>query len=111
MKAHRAGSVKGDRKDLTSLKEIISGLLNDSNLPFNPEDKKIFEIWEETVGALVNKHARPIWIEKGRLRVNVTDSIWIQELEFAKNTIIKKINSSLGREAVEKIEFRLGGFS
>lgn len=83
-------------------------MLNDPNLPFNPEDRKVFEIWEEAVGSLIAKQARPLWIKKGKLRVIVSDSIWLQELEFAKDKIIKKINSKLGKEAVKKIDFRIG---
>ena len=95
-------------KNLTPLKDIISGLLNDPSLPFNPEDGKIFEIWEKAVGSIISKQARPLWIKRGQLRVNVSDSVWLQELEFAKDTIIEKINSNLGRNAVKKIEFRIG---
>ena len=108
MTAHDLVKTYPKMKDLTSLKDIISGLLNDPNLPFNPEDRKVFEVWEEAVGSLITKQARPAWIEKGKLRVIVSDSIWLQELEFAKDIILKKINSKLGKKAVKKIEFRIG---
>ena len=95
-------------KSLTSLKEIISDLLGDSDLPFNPEDARLWEIWDETVGSIIADHAQPSWIRDGCLRVRVTDPIWLQELEFVSETIIEKINSRLARTAVKKIEFRIG---
>lgn len=97
-----------NKETLTPLKDIISGLLKDTDLPFNPADSKIWEVWEEAVGKGIALHAHPLWIRKGCLRVNVTDSIWLQELEYVKTTVIEKLNGKLGRTAVQKIEFRYG---
>ncbi|MFC1822600.1 DUF721 domain-containing protein [Thermodesulfobacteriota bacterium] len=98
-----------EKKDtLTPLKDVISGLFNDESLPFNPDDARIWEVWEEVVGEAVAKNARPFWIKKGLLKVNVSDPIWLQELKFAGENIRGKLNRKLGRNAVQKIEFRLG---
>jgi len=91
----------------TSLKDIISSLLNDPALPFNPADARIWEVWDEAVGPGIAKHARPSWIRKGLLRVEVSDPIWLQELEFATETIKEKLNEQLGKKTIKKIEFRL----
>jgi hypothetical protein len=97
------------KKDtLISLKDIIAGLLKDTDLPFNPADAKIWAVWEEAVGKAIASHARPSWIKNGCLRVTVSDSIWLQELEYVKETIIDKVNGKLGRPAVQKIDFRFG---
>ena len=96
------------KADLLSLKDIIASLLNDPKLPFNPDDARIWAVWEGAVGAAIAKNAHPEWIKKGKLRVRVLDPIWLQELGFVKETIKEKLNKSLGRKAVETIEFRLG---
>ena len=93
---------------LTSLKDIIASILNDSRLPFNPDDAFIWKVWDEAVGKAVARNAQPLWIRDGRLRVKVSDPIWLQELEFAGETIKEKLNRKLGRDGVKKIEFRLG---
>jgi len=95
------------KPSLTPLKDILAALLGDSRLPFNPADGLIWKVWDETVGPAIAKNAQPLWINKGRLRVNVSDPIWLQELSFAEEPIREKLNSKLGRRAVEKIEFRL----
>ena len=95
-------------ESLTSIKDIISGLLNSKDLPFNPDDARIWKVWDEAVGPAISRHAHPSWIKKGILRVDVTDPIWLQELRFVEESIREKINFKLGRIAVEKIEFRLG---
>ena len=98
-----------EKKDtLAPLKDVIRGLFKDESLPFNPDDARIWEVWEEVAGEAVAKNARPIWIKKGLLKVNVSDPIWLQELKFAGETIRSNLNQKLGRIAVQKIEFRLG---
>jgi predicted nucleic acid-binding Zn ribbon protein len=100
--------MKKEKDPLVPLKDIISNIFAESKLPFNPNDALIWKIWDEAVGPAIAKNARPQWIKNGRLRVGVSDPIWLQELEFAGETIKEKLNGRLGREAVEKIEFRLG---
>lgn len=96
-----------DQKSLSSLKEILAGLFRGGTLPFNPDDARIWRVWEDAVGPAVALRARPSWIQNRRLRVLVSDSIWLQELSFMEESIKDNLNSRLGRTAVEKIEFRL----
>ncbi len=96
------------KETFTPLKDIISGLMKDTELPFNPADARIWSVWEDAVGAGIASHARPSWIKNGSLRVNVSDSVWLQELEYVKETIVEKLNGKLGRTAVQRIEFRFG---
>jgi predicted nucleic acid-binding Zn ribbon protein len=99
--------VKRKKGDLTPLKDILAGMLKDPTLPFNPADADIWTFWEESVGPAIAKNARPAWLKDKRLRVTVTDPIWLQELQFEKIRIIERLNHKLGREAVEKIDFRI----
>ncbi len=96
------------KENLLPLKDIIASLLKDPKLPFNPDDGRIWSVWEETVGRAIAQNAQPEWIKNGKLRVRVSDPIWLQELGFVNEAIKKKLNESLGRKAVETIEFRLG---
>jgi hypothetical protein len=92
---------------LIPLKEIMAGILRDDALPFNPEDAHIWRVWDDVVGPAISKNAQPMWIKDGRLRVKVSDPIWLQELGFLETSIREKLNTTLGRQAVDKIEFRL----
>lgn len=92
---------------LTPLKDVIATLLGDTLLPFNPDDARIWKFWDEVVGPPVAKQARPLWIKEGKLRVGVTDPIWLQELGYVEKTIRDKLNVKLGRPAVKRIEFRI----
>jgi predicted nucleic acid-binding Zn ribbon protein len=93
---------------MSSLKEIIARLYEDARLPFNPDDARIWGLWEETVGTAIAKNAHPSRIKDGRLTVLVSEAIWLQELVYLEGDIRQKINAAMGREAVSKIDFRLG---
>jgi predicted nucleic acid-binding Zn ribbon protein len=97
-----------NKETLTPLKDIMSSLLKGAELPFNPADAQIWSVWEEAVGKAIAGHAHPLWIKNGTLRVNVSDPIWLQEVEYFKDAIIEKLNGKLGRTAVKKIDFRFG---
>jgi predicted nucleic acid-binding Zn ribbon protein len=97
----------GKNPTFTPLKDIIADLLGSTDLPFNPEDAAIWRVWDDVAGETVARNAQPLWVKNGRLRVKVSDPIWLQELSFMEETIRNTLNERLGRKAVEKIEFRL----
>jgi hypothetical protein len=92
---------------LTSLKDIVASIFNDKTLPFNPDDAKIWKVWDEVVDPAFAVHARPLWIKEGRLRVSVKHPIVLQELNFMATDIINDLNRVLGRKAVHRIDFSL----
>jgi predicted nucleic acid-binding Zn ribbon protein len=97
-----------EKKDqFTSIKDIISSLLKDPSLPFNPADARIWEVWDEAVGPGIAEHARPSWVRKGLLRVEVSDPIWLQEIEFVSDDIRERLNQRLGGKRIKRLEFRL----
>ena len=96
------------KNSLTSLKDVITSLLSDGTLPFNPDDARIWRVWDEVVGPAISRNARPSWIKNGKLKVRVSDPIWLQELEFVEESIREKLNTKLGRKAIDRIEFRIG---
>ena len=97
-----------DNNSLTPLKNILKNMFGDESLPFNVDDARIWTIWGEAVGPAISKNARPSWIKDKKLRVIVRDPIWLQELQFVEQEIRKKLNNKLGREAIRKIDFRVG---
>ncbi len=97
-----------DKKTMFSLKDIISDLFNNGTLPFDPDDSRIWKVWDEVVGPAIARNAQPLSVRKKKLKVIVPDPIWFQELQFMEQNIREKLNEKLGRQAVEKIDFRVG---
>jgi len=97
-----------DKPDFTPLKDVIAALLTDGTLPFKQDDVNLYKVWAEVVGTAISVSARPSRIKQRRLRVTVSDPIWLQELSYSEESIRKKLNRKLGRTAVDKIEFKVG---
>ncbi len=97
-----------DKHSMTSLKDVIEDLLKNDALPFNPDDSRIWKVWEDVVGPAIARNAQPLRIKNRTLKVRVSDPIWFQELQFMESSIREKLNERLGRDAVDKIEFGVG---
>lgn len=95
------------KNKMTAIGDIISNIFNDPKLPISPDNAKIWKIWDDAVGPIVAKHARPVRIWEGTLRVRVWDPIWLQELRLIEKSIKEKLNEKLGQNKIEKIEFKL----
>jgi len=60
------------------------------------------------VGEAVAKNAKPAGFKGKILLVNVVSSVWIQELQYYRNDMIRKLNEALGKELVCDIKFKIG---
>jgi hypothetical protein len=69
---------------------------------------KVFEVWDEVVGETIAKKARPETIRNRVLVVKVSNSPWIQELQFMKEQIKEKLNESIGEKLIDDLFFQLG---
>jgi predicted nucleic acid-binding Zn ribbon protein len=65
--------------------------------------------WEEAVGQAIARHARPVRIRRGLLCITVDSPVWMQELQFLKETIRTKLNTRIGREVIADLFFILDG--
>ena len=93
---------------MTPLKDIITYLFKEKTLPFNIKDARIWMVWDEIVGPSISKNAQPSGINDKKLKVIVSNPIWLQELQFTEESIRNQLNRKLGRKAIQKIDFRVG---
>jgi len=98
--------MKQDKKSFIHIREVIDNIT--STIPINFDDIRIWKVWDGVVGKKIAEHAQPSWIKKGVLMVKVTDSVWLQELEFMAEKIKEGLNAKIQREAIKKIRFRVG---
>jgi len=96
------------RSELIPIGDVIAALMTDGTLPYRPDDVEIWRVWKEVVGPTYAENAQPSKIRKKQLTVTVSDSVWLQELTFYKETILEKINGKLGRNAVNSIKITVG---
>jgi predicted nucleic acid-binding Zn ribbon protein len=93
--------------------EPLSGVLRAliERLPIRERLREyaIWPQWSELVGPTIAQHARPVRIRRGRLCVAVDSAVWMQELQFLKESLRAKINARIGRDAVDDVFFVLDG--
>jgi predicted nucleic acid-binding Zn ribbon protein len=76
----------------------------------DPERRlELFRIWAAEVGAAVAARAEPAGFRDGILSVRVNGATWMQELQFAKEDIRRRLNQRLGSEVVRDVYFVSGG--
>lgn len=91
-----------------SAAEILSTLLPHLPIAGRVQEYRVWEVWDEAVGEAVARKARPSKIQHGRLFVTVSNSAYMQELQFYKMHIRDSVNQRVGVPVVKDIFFVLG---
>ncbi len=58
---------------------------------------QVFLFWDKVIGAEIAAHAQPKVIRGDVLWISVSDSVWIQHLQFEKMALLDKINVRLAK--------------
>ena len=69
---------------------------------------KISAVWQEVVGEAIAANTKPATMKGKLLIVNVSSSIWVQELHFMKKDLVQKLNERVGAYLVEEVKFKIG---
>jgi hypothetical protein len=64
--------------------------------------------WPEVVGKRLAARTRPETLYRGRLKVVVANSSWLNELTFMRQEIISRITEVMGRPVVRELDLKLG---
>jgi hypothetical protein len=91
-----------------SAAEVLGSLLPHLPVADRLHEYRVWEVWEEAVGEAVARKARPRKIHNGKLFVIVSNSVYLQELQFFKARIKDAVNQRLGAPVVKDIFFVLG---
>ena len=68
---------------------------------------EVFAFWKKAVGKDIAEHATPSKFRGKVLWVDVSDSIWMQQLQFLKMALLAKVNKEFDSVEVEDIRFQL----
>ena len=71
---------------------------------------QIEEAWKSIVGERAASHSRPSTIRNGVLTVQIESSVWMQELDFQKRSILKGLKKRFGKDRISEIRFKIGEF-
>jgi hypothetical protein len=91
-----------------SAADILSAVLPQLPIAGRAHEYRVWEVWEEAVGEAVARKARPSKIQHGKLFVTVSNSLYLQELQFYKTRIKDAVNQRLGAPVVKDLFFVVG---
>ena len=98
---------KRKKGPLSPVNEVLSSLMAKLQMPGDIEAKgKVFLVWEEAVGEAAS-FSQPFRFRGSTLLVEVTESVWINELSMRKTDIINRLERAVGEKVVEDIKFEI----
>lgn len=86
---------------------LLAGIFRERNWAGRIRMHAVFDFWNEAVGSEIAAKTCPQVIRGKVLWVNVSDSVWMQQLHFQKMMLLEQINKRLGKEKIEDIRYHL----
>ena len=93
---------------LQPIGDILQKALKKRQLTLPKKDLRIMESWSKSVGPLIVSQTAVDRFNHGVLYIKVSNSVWMQQLQFMKEEIIERLNGALGKDAVKSILFSVG---
>lgn len=90
---------------LESVSKLLKGVYP---APDQYEAAKAFAWWSRSVPQRIVDHARPVRLTRGTLVVNVSSSVWANELLYLTDDLLRRLKEHAPESRIEKIRFRVG---
>ncbi len=91
-----------------SVAGVLRTVFPDSAEPEKLRVYRAWEVWPEVVGPANAKKAQPTRFRNGKLFVTVFHPALMQELQFVKERIRRRLNHHIGAEVIQHIYFGRG---
>lgn len=98
----------GKREKPEIIGNILSPFLKRMGLSWRIKEQKIIENWKDIVGHEIGQNTEPSRLRGGVLYVKVSNPIWMQQLQFLKEVIIKKIHQKIKEAGVDDLRLFIG---
>lgn len=85
---------------------ILKDVLDNMGCRERFDEAKAMELWIELAGASINSVTSNVFVRKGVLYVELTSSVWRQELHFNRKRWCEKLNQALAKPMIREIVFR-----
>ena len=97
-----------NQKDFVPLGKVVDKVLLQCRPNINASLVKIWDRWEDAVGADVASNARPAAFKGDMLLVHVSNSSWLYHLRFLEKDLIDQLNRALGGAFIHRVTFKIG---
>ena len=92
------------KKRIISFDELVYDIINDLNVSNEFLVMNIKDNWEKIAGGILCSHSMPDRIFKHTLFIAVDHSVYANELMMMKNTILKKIDDTIGPNIIKTVK-------
>lgn len=89
--------------NVISLKDAINRLIETYKLKPGLYEAQLINSWGKIAGKMIEKHTRSLRLKRNTLYIELDSPALKDELNYQKTDLINKINSDLGRDAVNKV--------
>jgi len=93
---------------MMALDSVLKKIARDLKFEDRMEQVLLYRLWQDAVGDAVARNACPVLVRGGVLHVNVTSSVWVQQLHFLRDMLLEKINAGLSGVKINDIRFKVG---
>jgi hypothetical protein len=88
---------------------LLPKVMKEMGLDRKRGELEILKVWNNLLDPNITKHAQPANIARGTLFVNVDNSAWLDEIvRYRRKEILTRLQTAFGKEAIQKISFRIG---
>jgi hypothetical protein len=103
------GSMKERQSEIgpADIKGLLARVIGKKKWQRRMELHGVFRHWNEVVGPDISMRAQPAYLRGTVLWVEVSDSIWMQQLHLQKLLLLDLITRRLGTDGITDIRFRL----
>lgn len=85
--------------------KIVDKTIDDLGLKKSMQEIASIEVWPKVVGKLIADKTNPKRVKNSKLWVEVSSSVWMNELLYWKPRLISRINKALGNKVIKDIIF------
>jgi predicted nucleic acid-binding Zn ribbon protein len=93
------------------VQEILKRLLEGHVLGPATAGMRLMDLWAPAVGPEIARRTRAVSYRDACLVVEVTSSVWMNQLTYLKAEILSRLNQAAGPGAVSEIQFVMAGRS
>ena len=106
--AEEKGACKAVKKGSTrKVGDLLPGVLKELKLEGKIEEMRLREEWPHVVGETIAGRSRPLSVRGATLIVEVENNVWMNEIQFHRNEIIRKIHAEFPTLEIEDIRLKL----
>jgi predicted nucleic acid-binding Zn ribbon protein len=96
------------KKDRTKrIGDLLPSALKGLGLEGKLEEGRLRAEWKNLVGEAIAERSRPLRIRGKTLLVEVQNSTWMNEIQFHRSEIVRKLNSEFPKLKIDEIRLQL----